>query len=260
VYGSRVSKSAVYIAAAVCGAGVFVWTLANSPPERRQPRWTGGTPRTSMQMAPSVRPGPLEEVERRVQDEPANPAAWFDLAQRREALGDRSAMDAWGTVARLTEEAARNTGRGNPSFMHAWALDKLGEDDAAREAYTVAAARLESSIASNPANTVRRRLQLGWARARLGDAEAATRAWAEAARGLEAARPVEVEQWYELARLRAMLGEADRAGEALMEAAVLGYADAAWASADDYLAPARGSSKFRDAVEHMRRVRTTRDP
>lgn len=254
------SKSAVYIAAAVCGAGVFVWTLVNAPPERRQQVWSGGTPRTTMMMAPGVRPGPLDEVQRRVQDEPSNPAAWFDLAQRREALGDAAAAEAWQTVARLAGELTQSATRGNPWFMLAWAQDKLGETAAARDSYAVAAARLESSIASNPANTIRRRLQLGWAKTRLGEPEAAARIWTEAMRGLEAARPVEVEQWYELARLRAQLGEADRAGEALMEAARLGYADAAWASVDDYLAPARGSAKFRDAVAHMRRTKTTTDP
>lgn len=254
------SKSAVYIAAAVCGAGVFVWTLANAPQERRPQVRSGGGPRTTMTMPPGVRPGPLDEVQRRVQDEPANPAAWFDLAQRREALGDATAVEAWRAVARLADELARSGSRSNPSFMLAWARDKLGEPAAAREAYAIAAARLEGSIAANPANTVRRRLQLGWARARLGDADAAQRTWAEALRELEAAGPVDVEQWYELARLRAQLGEADRASEALMEAARLGYADAAWALADDYLAPARESSKFRDAVAHMRRTKTTTDP
>jgi tetratricopeptide (TPR) repeat protein len=266
-YRSGMRGRLIISIAAACGGAAFLWTLLSHPQWREAPFEMHPSLGTGNRMGVGAMrvdiPRNLESLEKAAAEGSDDYLVWNDLASLRVARGDTErAREAWRRAATLAGEQAGRTPRSpRPWFELGWANGKLGDTEGERQAYSKAGPLYEALMPGQFMD-VGALIRVGRVRRRLGDEAGAHEAWELGEKRLSLMGPdtIDPTAWYNLACFRSMLGETGPAMEALAHAAETGYADAAWAKADDDLEAIRGEPAFAALVHKMEMQRPHAGP
>ena len=252
------NRGLIIAVATICGAAAFLWSLVARSPRREAPVQPGTAhvgPPGAMRM-----PGPqtLAELEDQARSGAADFLVWFELAERRRAAGNKAGeTEAWRQVALDAERTTqRAPERPRAWFALGWASAKLGDHEAERRAYEKAEPLYTKAMSELRVN-ITLLTRLGYVRRGLGNEAGAREAWTLGAETLDKSAPdsLDTEGFDNLACFRSLLGERERALDALTQAVGKGYWDADWAANDDDLAPIAHEEFFAILLYKMRQQR-----
>lgn len=250
---SLTSTSTILTFAVLCGLGAFVATLLARSPDYRGSG--GGSGRGFLQVMDPL-PDTIPDLEQMVLSGRRVGAAWFKLGRLyREDGREEAAADAWRHAAPMRLEVAgrqRQPDNPDPWYEAGWAYSQIGDKESARQPLI----RAEELLTKQARDFNDRQVwyKLGWARKLLGGEVDAQIAWARALDQLNSQTTLGPGEMYDVACYSALLGETEKAFDALDQAIRMGFRNAAHAEHDEDFEGIRGDPRFAQAILHMKQA------